>query len=123
MRAHVLIIDESATLRRMLAGALLEDGMTTVQAKDAEEGFAILERGGVDLALVAFHMNKMNGLEFIVHARQFDALKNMPVVLLTSEVSEDIRKRSMDAGARAFIRKPVSTMELMATIRRVLEEA
>src|SRR5438552_4181197 len=109
----VLIVDDSKLLHRMFEMMLRQYPL--VHAYDGKEALERLaENGDVDLVLLDMNMPRMNGLE-LLEAMKVDArFKKIPVVLVTTEGSEEQTQRGLDAGAAAYVKKPFRNEELIA---------
>jgi two-component system chemotaxis response regulator CheY len=106
---RALIVDDSSVMRKIVERSLRQAGLESLvvlEAGSGVEGLEILKSKEVDLILSDINMPSMDGLEFIrqIHARQLAA--GVPVVMITTESSEEHVKQAIDAGARGYIRKP-----------------
>lgn len=117
--ATVLVVDDSATDRR-LAVALLQKlpDMTVYQASDGREALKAIELHLPDLVLTDIQMPNMNGLEFVSHAREQYPL--VPIILMTSQGSEEIAVEALQAGAASYVPKRALAADLLETVDRVL---
>lgn len=107
MSSTVLIVDDSKLARIVLGKALatLQPDWRKVEAGNADEAEALLQGGGVDLAIVDYNMPGRNGLEFAERIRE--RFPDMPIALATANVQDEIiaRTRAIDA---AFVPKPIT---------------
>jgi len=110
----VLLVDDSQTVRRMLEWTLKPCGFRILHAVDGVHALEILKAETVDLAIVDLNMPRMDGIELIRSVRGDEKLKNLPVILLTTENREEDRKAAIEAGANLFLTKP-STPTLLRT--------
>ena len=114
----VLIVDDSKLLHRMFEMMLRQYPL--VHAYDGREGLERLnEHGDVDLILLDINMPRMNGLEFLQAVKQLPEHKHIPVVIITTEGTEDDTQRGLDAGAAAYVKKPFRNEELLGVINRL----
>ena len=112
MRA--LILDDSKTMRRLLAKILGELGFDALEAANGRAGLdAIRAAGPADVALVDWHMPVMDGLEFVRAVRADPALRAMPLILVTAESGAGEVSEGLAAGANEFVMKPF-TKEIIA---------
>lgn len=107
MGITVLIVDDSK-LARIVAGktiAALQPGWAKVEAANADEALAALDRGGVDVALLDFNMPGRDGLALAAELRE--RRPTLPIAIVTANVQDEIiaRARALDA---AFVSKPVT---------------
>jgi two-component system, chemotaxis family, chemotaxis protein CheY len=102
----ILLVDDSATVRRMLEWTLRPSGFKILQAGDGLEALEVLKGHDVDLAIVDLNMPHMDGIELIRTVRGDERLKGLPVILLTTENREEDRDLAREAGANLFLSKP-----------------
>lgn len=118
--ARILAVDDSKSIRQMVALTLEDAGHDVAQAED---GLAALEcaRGqSFDLVLSDINMPRMDGIELIKELRAMPAFKFTPILTLTTESGADIKSKGKAAGATGWIVKPFDPDTLLATIKKVL---
>ena len=114
----VLIVDDSKLLHRMFEMMLRQYPL--VHAYDGREGLERLdEHKDVDLVLLDINMPRMNGLEFLAAVKSHPLHKQIPIVIITTEGTEDDTQRGIEAGAAAYVKKPFRNEELIAVITRL----
>lgn len=120
----LLIVDDSINLRHTLSLTLQKAGYQVVQARDGMEAIEQLEQtAGIDLILCDVEMPRMNGFEFLGTYRQKPELGKVPVITLTSHSSQKYRQIASSLGASAYLTKPYSESELLATVSGLLPPA
>lgn len=108
MRA--LVVDDSRAVRSNIGSAVKELGFEPFEAGNGREALARLaDLGKVDLILVDWNMPEMNGLEFLVAARENPAWKETAIVMVTTETEMAPMRRALDAGADEYVMKPFTT--------------
>lgn len=122
MKKIILIVDDSALLRQISSEALSEAGYKVVQAANGQEGLQQLDFITPALIVSDLNMPVMNGLEFIRALRQRPALKQLPVIMVTTELSDALKQAGRDAGATAWLTKPLQPPLLLKAIRTLLEQ-
>jgi two-component system chemotaxis response regulator CheY len=122
---NVLLVDDSPTVRNIVKIYLMNLKVSTVEADDAARALQILRLVPVSLVIADINMPGMDGITFVkeVRASQMPQVRSVPILLLTAEKSADLRQRGTEAGANAFIQKPVSHHELTETVRQFLPKA
>lgn len=118
MALNVLVVDDSQTMRRIIARTLGMSGLPIArvhQAENGREALELLAREAVDLALVDLNMPVMGGLEMLEHLRGEASTSELPVVVVSTEGSEPRidRVKSLSAG---FVRKPFAPENLVQAI-------
>jgi len=115
----VLVVDDSASDRRLIGGLLVRDGELAVEfAADGAEALAKMERAPPDMVVTDLLMPRTNGLELVAAARSRFPL--VPVILTTSRGSEEIAVEALRQGAASYVPKRVLAWELLETVRGVL---
>jgi two-component system chemotaxis response regulator CheY len=108
MASNVLIVDDSATMRKIVMRGIRQAGFEIAEIKEAGDGvqaLEVLDGGGVDVVLSDVNMPNMNGLEFVSAAREKYGDKP-PIVMITTEGSEEVVAEAMKKGANGYIKKP-----------------
>jgi len=116
-----LIVDDFATMRRILRNLLVEMGFRQVdEATEGNAALALLQQGGYDFVISDIHMPKMGGFELLRQIRANAALKDLPVLLITSEASKDDVLKAIRLGANGTILKPLTKSMLEEKVRNIL---
>ncbi|MEB3360242.1 MAG: hybrid sensor histidine kinase/response regulator [Synechococcales bacterium] len=119
----ILVVDDAATLRRMVALTLQRSGYRATQARDGWEAVAQLEQLHIDLIICDIEMPNMNGFEFLNYRRQHGDLAQIPVVILTSRSNEKHRQLALHLGADAYFTKPYTEKAFLDAIARIMRVA
>ncbi|MBI4348617.1 MAG: response regulator, partial [Elusimicrobia bacterium] len=119
-RAHtVLIVDDNADYRGIVALVLNEEGFIAIEACDGREGLNIAVRRRPDLVLLDYNMPRMNGYEFLQGLRSVDEIRRTPVIFFTG-ASNRRHLRELNLDVVEFLDKPVSNQSLLELVRRCL---
>lgn len=121
---RTLIVDDSSVMRKIVARALQQGGLSLgqiLEAGNGAEALEILRREKVDLVLSDINMPVMDGLEFVRQLQSVDSAKGIPVVMITTEGSEGHVVQALSAGARGYIRKPFTPDQVREHVLPVLE--
>ena len=119
MSKTILTIDDSASIRQMVALTLTAAGHQVVEASNGADGYSKAVAQPIDAVLTDLNMPVMNGIEFIRKYRQHPASKGVPVILLTTESDEELKREAKEAGATGWIVKPFKQDQLVAVIKKV----
>lgn len=120
---NILVVDDSATMRRMVVAALRSLG--TVSFDEAQSGLEAIERlslGPVDLVLLDLNMPDVHGLEVLRFLRSHKAFQEIPVVVLTTRGDEESREAALREGATLYLTKPFAPAELAPQVRELLQK-
>jgi DNA-binding response OmpR family regulator len=119
---RILLVDDDPDLCKLVTASLKES--FTVVACDSAEA-ALVRSGGIgafDLLIVDVMLPGMSGIDFLRKVRTSDAPSAVPVLMITSNLGEDMRQRCRAAGASAFIYKPFTVLQLRTTIEKLLDD-
>jgi two-component system, chemotaxis family, chemotaxis protein CheY len=106
---RALIVDDSSVMRKIVERALRQAGLESMvvhEAGSGTEGIDLLRAKQVDLILSDINMPSMDGLEFLRQIKAQNLAPGVPVVMITTESSEEHVKEAIHAGAKGYIRKP-----------------
>jgi two-component system nitrogen regulation response regulator GlnG len=119
MAPTVLVVDDDAASRRLLAAIFEGQGMQVVLAEDARSGREQVEVVPVDLVVLDVHLPDADGLELLAHLRR--AVPDVPVIMLTADADVKTAVLAIRAGAFDYLTKPIDPEEVAVTLRRALE--
>jgi two-component system chemotaxis response regulator CheY len=110
---RVLIVDDSSTMRRIIANTLKKLGYEDiVEAGDGAEGLQVLASEGADLVLTDWNMPKMDGREFVRNLRTMPDMERVPVLMVTTHAERNDVVLALQAGVNDYVVKPF-TPELL----------
>ena len=119
--AKLLIVDDSTMLRDMLNYALNEGGYTDVtEAVDGVDGLEKAKAASYDLVITDVNMPNMDGLSLIGELRKLPAYASKPILVLTTERSDEMKAKGKAAGATGWIVKPFVPEQLLKAVNIVL---
>jgi len=120
----ILIIDDSSVMRKIIERALRQVGLETATVLEASNGSEALEvlktNGTIDLILSDINMPVMDGLEFLRQKTSQGLAKGVPVVMITTEGSEQHVKEALANGAKNYIRKPFTPEQVKERVTPLL---
>jgi chemosensory pili system protein ChpA (sensor histidine kinase/response regulator) len=115
-RTFALVVDDSITVRRVTQRLLERNGMRVLTAKDGVDAVSLLQENLPDIILLDIEMPRMDGYEVAAHVRSDPRLKNIPIVMITSRVSEKHRARAIELGVDDYLGKPYQENQLLDAI-------
>lgn len=118
--SRVLVIEDSATQREMIANLLRGSGLTVIEATDGVEALDKIQGNPPDLVVLDIVMPRMNGYEVCRRLKADPKTKNVPVVMCSSKGEEFDRYWGMKQGADAYVAKPFQPTELIGTVKQML---
>ena len=123
--ALILIADDEARIRRLVADFLRRDGHTILEAGDGAEALEIAESRRAELSLVILDvmMPKMDGFAVLSAIRAGDSGKPLPVMMLTARAEDTDELHGLEAGADDYVAKPFSPLVLAARVKALLKRA
>jgi two-component system chemotaxis response regulator CheY len=115
-----LIVDDSTTMRQMVAFTLREAGFEVVEAEHGQDALDKIAGRKINVVITDLNMPVMDGFTFIKHVRAMAALKFVPILMLTTESQLSKKEQGKAAGATGWIVKPFDPEKLLQTIAKVL---
>jgi two-component system, chemotaxis family, chemotaxis protein CheY len=121
-RHRILITEDSPTMRQLLVFALkrLKD-VEIVEASDGMDGLRKVTSDHFDLALIDINMPVMDGLKLISLIRGEEALKEMPIIVITTEGAKEDRERALSLGADEYLTKPIQANRVLQVAKSLLK--
>jgi len=117
----ILIVEDSSTTRALIRAVIDELGdFETVEASTGFEALKMLPQEEYDLIITDINMPDINGLELINFVRTNDRYRNIPIIIVSTERSEEDKKRGMALGATAYVTKPFQSFELQEAIKKII---
>ena len=120
MSKRILAVDDSASMRQMVLFTLQGAGYEVMQACDGIEALNWARGSCADLVLTDVHMPRMDGITLVRELRNLPNYKFVPMLILTTESSQERKMDGKRAGATGWIVKPFIPPQLLATVARVL---
>ena len=121
MGKTVLVVDDSSTMRQMVAYTLTSAGYEVVEAGNGKEAVTKLNAGTKPALVVTdLNMPEMDGITLITEIRKMAAFKFTPILMLTTESTDDKKKAGQSAGATGWIVKPFNPEQMLKVIQKVL---
>jgi two-component system chemotaxis response regulator CheY len=121
-RRQILIVEDSPTMRQLLVFALRRlKNVEIVEAVDGMDGLRKISSDHFDLALIDINMPVMDGLKLIRLIRSEEALKNVPIVVITTEGAQEDRERALGLGADEYLTKPIQANRVLQVARSLLK--
>ncbi len=120
MAKTVLTVDDSASIRQMVAFTLKSAGYDVIEAADGNAGLAQAKNNSVSLVLTDQNMPSMDGLTLIKSLRALPNYKATPILMLTTESSDTMKSQGRAAGATGWLVKPFDPQKLLEVVRKVI---
>ena len=116
----ILAVDDSPSILMMLGVVLRANGYQVNEASSGHEALKVLDQHAVDLVLTDLLMPGMDGVELIREMRRLPACKTVPIIMLTTQSNEAMKRAGKAAGATCWIVKPFLTVRLTELIRKMV---
>ena len=120
MAKTILAVDDSASLRQMVAFTLKGAGYDVVEACDGVDGLTKAKAKTVDLVLTDQNMPNMDGLTLIKNLRGLPSYKAAPILMLTTEAGDAMKAEGKAAGATGWLVKPFDPAKLLEVVKKVI---
>ncbi|MDJ0833276.1 MAG: chemotaxis response regulator CheY [Gammaproteobacteria bacterium] len=119
---NILIVDDFSTMRRIVKNLLHDLGFSnTSEADDGQTALPMLKTGKFDFLVTDWNMPGMDGLTLLKKVREDDALKDMPVLMVTAEAKREQIVVAAQAGVNGYIVKPFTAATLKEKIDKIFE--
>lgn len=116
----VLIVDDSNSLRQTVKIALSSSGYAVIEAEDGKKALDLCDGRKIHLVISDVNMPNMDGFTFVRAMKQKMAYKFTPVIMLTTEASDDKKKQGQEAGAKAWVVKPFQPAQLLNAVTKLI---
>lgn len=120
MGNRILVIDDEIHILELLSYNLKKEGYDVITAETGEEGLEYLRKEKTDLLILDLMLPGMNGMEVLNQMREDEALRQIPVIMLTAKQDEKSKIEGLELGADDYLSKPFSIKELIARVRSLL---
>ena len=118
----ILVVDDFATMRRILKNVLKQIGFTkVVEAGDGTTALDVLRKDKIDLILADWNMPKMTGLELLKAVRADGSLKDIPFLMVTAEAQKDSVLQAVQAGVSNYIVKPFTADAIKEKLKQMFK--
>ena len=118
----VLVVEDSPTMRQLIVFALKRiRGFQIVEANDGVDGLKKLSAEKFDLILTDINMTIMDGLKLVSMVRNDPNYKDTPIIVITTEGATEDRERALALGANEYITKPIQTMQILDTVKKLIQ--
>lgn len=123
MAKKILAIDDMKTLRDLLSKVLRSAGHEVVEAVDGVDGLSKLDGYNPDLVITDLNMPNLDGIGFVIGARQKVHTRSTPILILTTETNEALKQKARDAGATGWLTKPFNPERLVKLVEQVTKSS
>jgi two-component system chemotaxis response regulator CheY len=117
-----LVVEDSPMMRQLLVFALARiKKLAVVEADDGVDGLRKLAGGKFDLVITDINMPIMDGLKLVKRIRTDAVHKDVPIIIITTEGSQEDRQRALSLGANAYVTKPIQAPQVIAKVKELLK--
>ncbi len=121
MTKHILIVDDSKTVRNLVAFIMKKEGFRVTMAEDGLDGLEKLySSNDIDLIVSDINMPRMDGFTFIKTVREQEAYRDLPIVVLSTEGQEKDIQQGISLGANLYMVKPAQPDKMVKNLRMLL---
>jgi two-component system, chemotaxis family, chemotaxis protein CheY len=119
MEGNILIVDDSAAIRKAMRFILEKEGYKVTEASNGADCISKIQND-TDLIISDVNMPEMDGVEMLKKIRESGPYKTLPVIILTTVSQEEMKQKGKDMGATAWLLKPFKPENLLTVINKVL---
>lgn len=120
MAKTIMIVDDSASIRMVVRLTLEGEGFNVIDASDGVEALKKLNGVKIHLMITDVNMPNMDGISLVQEAKKLPTYKFTPMMMLTTEVSEDKKMQGRSAGAKAWLVKPFQPPVLLNAVSKLI---
>ena len=120
MAKTILVVDDSASMRQVVSMALKQAGHEVIEACDGKDALTRLAGQRVHLVISDVNMPNMDGITFVREMKKNAAYRFVPVIMLTTEGSDEKKKAGQEAGAKAWVVKPFQPAQMLAAVTKLI---
>lgn len=118
----VLVVEDSPTMRQLIVFALKRiRGFQISEANDGVDGLKKLSAEKFDLIVTDINMPIMDGLKLVSMVRNDPNYRETPIIIITTEGANEDRERALALGANEYITKPIQTMQILETVKKLMK--
>ena len=116
----ILAVDDSPSMRKMVSFTLTGAGYNVVEAVDGQDALEKAESHNIDLVLADQNMPRLDGIGLTRRLREHPKFKSIPILILTTESSDQMKQAGRAAGATGWLVKPFDPNKLIEVIQKVI---
>ncbi|WP_417582152.1 response regulator [Nitrincola sp.] len=120
MAKTILIVDDSASIRQVVAITLKGAGYDVVEACDGKDALSKLDGRKIHLIISDVNMPNMDGITFVKQMKTLPAYKFTPVIMLTTEAGDAKKAEGQSAGAKAWVVKPFQPAQMLTAVSKLI---
>ncbi|MGM8226740.1 response regulator [Cellvibrio sp. ARAG 10.3] len=120
MSKTILVVDDSASIRQVVSMTLKSAGYSVIEAVDGKDALTKLDGQKVNLVISDVNMPNMDGISFVKEMKQKANYKFTPVIMLTTEGSDEKKKEGQAAGAKAWVVKPFKPEQMLQAVSMLI---
>ncbi|MCA9197340.1 MAG: response regulator [Pirellulaceae bacterium] len=121
MSKTALVVDDSTSMRQMVAFTLQSAGFEVVEGCDGKDALAKSQGGNFNLVVTDLNMPNMDGITLIKELRTLPAFKFIPILMLTTESQDEKKQQGRAAGATGWMTKPFNPEQLLQVVAKVVK--
>lgn len=119
---RIMIVDDSSTNNILYESILADEGYDILVSEDSKAALNRLKKELPDLLLLDLMMPGMDGFHFMQEKNTDKSIKNIPVVMVTAKADKESEQKAYDLGVKRYLTKPVGIMEIVQTVKEVLNK-
>ncbi len=120
MSKVILVVDDSETIRHVVASTLREHGFSVLESEDGVDGLTHCNGQKIHLVISDLNMPNLDGIGFVREMKKHQSYRFTPVVILTTETSAEKRAEGKSAGATAWVVKPFDVARMLSAVNKLI---
>ena len=118
---RILVVDDSSLLRHMVVSCLTENGYKVTEAKDGIEALGVAIKSQFDAVITDNYMPFMEGVQLVEALRQLTSYQSLPILILSTEANDTLKKKGREVGATGWIQKPFNETVLLRKLEHLFK--
>ncbi len=120
MAKSILVVDDSTSLRQVVAIALKKEGYDVIEASDGQDALDKLTGGKIHLVISDVNMPRMDGITFVKELKKRADYKFTPIIMLTTESGDEMKAAGREAGVKAWVVKPFKPEQMLTAVSKLI---
>jgi|SRR5690606_3801358 len=120
MAKSILVVDDSASLRQVVAIALKQEGYDVIEASDGQDALNKLTGQKIHLIISDVNMPRMDGITMVKEIKKRPEYKFTPIIMLTTESGDDMKMAGKEAGVKAWVVKPFKPEQMLNAVSKLI---
>ena len=116
----VMVVDDSASLRKVVGIALQGAGYEVIEASDGQDAIGKLDGRKLNLMISDVNMPRMDGITLVQRVKEMSVYRYLPIIMLTTESQDELKRKGQEAGVKAWVVKPFNPDQMLNAVAKLV---